>query len=105
MQPEDKNPAYLWDILDAARTIFQFTSGLKIDQYMKDRKLQLAVERLFEIIGEAANRVSKDFQQNHPEIPWRKIKGFALIFYKSWTVPWKSAKCLLRLLPGIGSDR
>jgi uncharacterized protein with HEPN domain len=57
------------------RTIFQFTSGLKINQYLKDRKLQLAVERLLEIIGEAANRVSNDFQQSHPEIPWRKIVG------------------------------
>ncbi len=34
-----------------------------------------AVERLIEVIGEAANRVSKDFQQNHPEMPWRKIVG------------------------------
>ena len=75
MRPEDKNPAYLWDMLDAARTILQFTSGLKMDPYLKDRKLQLAVERLIEILGEAANRVSKDFQQNHPEIPWRKIVG------------------------------
>jgi uncharacterized protein with HEPN domain len=75
MQPEDKNSAYLWDILDAAGTILRYTSGLKMDQYLKDRKLQLAVERLLEIIGEAANRVSSDFQQNHPEIPWRKIVG------------------------------
>ena len=75
MRPEDKNPAYLWDILDAARTILQFTSDLNMDQYLKDRKLQLAVERLIEIIGEAANRVSTDFQQNHPERPWRKIVG------------------------------
>ncbi len=75
MQPEDKNPAYLWDILDAASTILQFTSGLKMGQYLKDRKLQLAVERLLEVIGEAANRVSSDFQQSHPEIPWKKIVG------------------------------
>ena len=49
MLPEDRNAAYLWDILDAARTIIQFTSGLKIEEYLKDRKLQLAAERLIEI--------------------------------------------------------
>jgi len=46
-----------------------------IENYLRDRKLQLAIERLLEVIGEAANRVSLDFQQNHPEIPWRKIVG------------------------------
>jgi uncharacterized protein with HEPN domain len=75
LQPEDKDSAYLWDMLDAARTVAQFTSGLTIEKYLKDRKLQLAIERLLEIIGEAANRVSSDFQQGHPEIPWRKIVG------------------------------
>lgn len=75
MQPEDKDSAYLWYMLDAARTVAQFTSGLTIEKYLKDRKLQLAIERLLEIIGEAANRVSADFQQGHPEIPWRKIVG------------------------------
>jgi uncharacterized protein with HEPN domain len=75
MQPEDKDSAYLWDMLEAARTVVQFTSGLTIEKYLKDRKLQLAVERLLEIIGEAANRVSSDFQQGHPGIPWRKIVG------------------------------
>jgi uncharacterized protein with HEPN domain len=75
MQPEDKDSAYLWDMLDAARTVAQFTSGLTVEKYLKDRKLQLAMERLLEIIGEAANRVSSDFQLGHPEIPWRKIVG------------------------------
>lgn len=73
MQPEDRDPAYLWDISDAARTIVQFTAGLKIEDYLKDRKLQLAIERLIEIIGEAANRLSPEFIKKHPEIPWRKI--------------------------------
>ncbi|NIM17482.1 MAG: DUF86 domain-containing protein [Candidatus Aminicenantes bacterium] len=75
MQPEDKDSAYLWDMLDAAQTAAQFTPGITIEEYLKDRKIQLAIERLLEIIGEAANRVSTDFQKNHPEIPWRKIVG------------------------------
>lgn len=37
--------------------------------------LELALTRLLEIVGEAANRVSEDMQQQHPEIPWRQIVG------------------------------
>ena len=37
--------------------------------------LRSAVERQIEIIGEAARRVSKDFQEAHPEIPWRPIQA------------------------------
>lgn len=34
-----------------------------------------SVERAIEIIGEAPNKVSGDFRELHPEIPWRGIIG------------------------------
>ena len=58
MQPDKRDAAYLWDMLDAARTIEQLRSGLDFGQYSNDRRTQLAVERSLEIIGEAAGRVS-----------------------------------------------
>lgn len=73
MQLEEKDAGYLWDILDSARTICDFVSGVNFIQYMEDRKLQLAVERAIEIIGEAARRVSEDFRTGHPEIPWQNM--------------------------------
>jgi len=73
MLPDERDAAYLWDMLDAARTVQQFTAGLDFAEYMRDRKLQLAVERVIEIIGEAARHVSKEFTTAHPEIPWRSI--------------------------------
>lgn len=75
MRPEKTDAAYLWDMLDAAKTAREFTRGIKFFQYERDRKLQLAVERSIEIIGEAARHVSKEFQEQHPEIPWRGIIG------------------------------
>jgi uncharacterized protein with HEPN domain len=50
---EDRDAAALWDILEAARTIRDFTSEVSNNEYLADRKLQLAIERALEIIGEA----------------------------------------------------
>ncbi len=75
MQPDQRDAAYLWDMLDAARTVEQLSSGLDFTQYSNDRRTQLAVERSLEIIGEAAGRVSALFRNAHPEIPWRQIIG------------------------------
>ena len=71
MRPEERDAAYLWDILDAARQAEEFVSGMRFHGYERSRKTQAAVERSIEIIGEAARRVSETFQAAHPEIPWR----------------------------------
>ncbi len=75
MQPDQRDAAYLWDMLDAARMVGQLSSGMDFTQYSNDRRTQLAVERSLEIIGEAAGRVSALFRNTHPEIPWRQIIG------------------------------
>lgn len=48
---------YLWDMLDAAEAIVAFTDGLSIEEYKGSDLLSSAVERKFEIIGEALKRV------------------------------------------------
>ena len=70
MQTEDeRDAAYLWDMLQAAYEVQQFVAAMSLEQYLRDRKSQLAVERGIEIIGEAARSVSKAFLDAHPEIP------------------------------------
>ena len=60
-------------MLDAAQKIVAFTEGLSRDCFHTDEKLQLAIVRLLEITGEAANSVSDDFKEDHPEIAWARI--------------------------------
>ncbi|MBX3444106.1 MAG: DUF86 domain-containing protein [Planctomyces sp.] len=67
--------AALWDMLTAARAVVSLVDGKTLDNYVADLMLRSAVERQVEIIGEAARRVSREFQDKHPEIPWRPIQA------------------------------
>lgn len=40
-----------------------------------NKMLQMAVERGFQVLGEAARRVTESFKAAHPEIPWSSIVG------------------------------
>ena len=51
--------AYLWDIEAAAGDILAFTRGKRLDDYQSDAMLRAAVERNFEIIGEALSQALK----------------------------------------------
>lgn len=73
MRPDERDAAYLWDMLDAAQSIRDFVQGVDYLNYAGNRQLQMAVERGIEIIGEAARSVSDSFKQAHPEIPWRGV--------------------------------
>ncbi len=75
MQPEGRDPAYLWDMLQAAREVEAMLDEHDLAAFLADRILLRATERSVEIIGEAARRVSKSYMTAHPEIPWRKIIG------------------------------
>ena len=75
MPPDSRDPAYLWDMLDAARSIQRITTGVSFDQYMKTEVLQFAIQRQLEVVGEAARRVSDPFKKAHPNIPWKEIIG------------------------------
>ena len=57
MQHEAKR--YLYDIAQAAELIAQFTAGKTFADYLQDPMLRAAVERKFEIIGEALAQLAK----------------------------------------------
>jgi len=73
---ERVTPLLLDDIQSAINIILEFTKGMTLEMYESDIKTRFAVERNFEIIGEAAARISEDFKMNHPQIEWRILKDF-----------------------------
>jgi uncharacterized protein with HEPN domain len=48
--------AFLWDVRESALAIQAFTAGMDAEQYTQNAMVQAAVERKFEIIGEALNQ-------------------------------------------------
>lgn len=60
---------YLWDAQRAADRIARFTDGHTIDDYLSDEMLRAAVERQFEIIGEALNGLRRIDPATAQEIP------------------------------------
>jgi len=79
MRPEERDPAYLWDMLEAARAIVDFTQNLTLNEFLaagRDKEItRLAVERKLGILGEAARRVSQRLRDAHPEVPWKEMVG------------------------------
>ena len=66
-----------FDILQAIADIKTFTAGLDLARYRKDRLIRLAVERDYEIIGEALKRMQARFESDFLTITdGRKIIDF-----------------------------
>jgi len=63
------------DILDRIDRIERFVADLDRDAFVRDEKTSDAAMRSLEVIGEAANRLPQEFQNEHAEIPWRRIVG------------------------------
>lgn len=70
-----RDEAYLLDILLAARDAQEFSSGLTKEAFATSKLHQAAIVRALEVVGEAAGKVSREFREAHPEIPWKRIVG------------------------------
>lgn len=68
-----KDNAYLADILKAAKAIRRFVEGVSREGFLASEEKYEAVNRKFEVIGEAARHVSAEIRQQFPGVPWRLI--------------------------------
>jgi len=68
---------YLHDIARAAASVQEFVAGRTLESWRDDRLLQSAVERQFEIMGEALNQLSRHAPAVAERIPeYQRIIAF-----------------------------
>ena len=75
MPLNENDLSYLIDIVDCIMDIQEFTKSIEYYQFEKDKMRKLAIERQLEIIGQAANKISIETQNNLKTIPWKNIIG------------------------------
>ena len=71
----ERDSALVLDIITSARLIRSYIEGMGLDEFLADIQLQDSVIRRIEIIGEASGRISPQFREAHPEIPWQAMRG------------------------------
>ncbi|HHT9153819.1 MAG TPA: HepT-like ribonuclease domain-containing protein [Candidatus Hypogeohydataceae bacterium YC40] len=70
-----KDKAILLDILKAGRLAIEFLDTMNKNAFMNDPKTQSSILHQLLILGEAVKRLSEDFREQHPEIPWKTMAG------------------------------
>ena len=114
MQPDETDLSYLWDMYNAGKEILEFTTGLDLNNFSRNKLIRYAVERQITVIGEAAKRVSDRFREAHPEFPWKSIiaqrnviahEYGEILIERIWIVASESVPNLIRLIePFIPSE-
>lgn len=75
MKPESRDLALLWDMREFAREAQALVRRITFERLSEDSMRKLALERVLELLGEAARRVSSSFQAKNPQVEWRVIVG------------------------------
>jgi uncharacterized protein with HEPN domain len=66
---------YIEDILDAMNKAEILLDGVSYELFETDFRINFAVVRALEIIGEAAKRLPMDLRDSYPVVPWRNMAG------------------------------
>lgn len=71
----NRDLSYLLDIANACSTIIELLGDMSKTSFLLDKRTHLAVLYEITIAGEIVKRLSPEFRQAYPEIPWKQIAG------------------------------
>ncbi|MBU3912558.1 MAG: DUF86 domain-containing protein [Nanoarchaeota archaeon] len=67
---------YLNDIKESIFRIDEYLRNVSEQEFMKDKKLQDAVIRRIEIIGEASRNIPRSLKEKNMQVPWAKMEQY-----------------------------
>ena len=70
-----KDRERLEHILASINRVERYVTGKTFDDLIADDMMYYAVVKNIEMMGEAANMLTLDFQSSHPDTPWKLVKG------------------------------
>lgn len=75
MREQFRDRERLEHILAAINRVVRYTTGKTYEDLLADDMMYYAVVKNIEMMGEAANMLTSEFQTTHPETPWKMVKG------------------------------
>ena len=75
MREQLRDKERLEHILAAIDRVARYTKDKTFDDLLADDMMYYAVVKNIEMMGEAANMLTSEFQESHPETPWKMVKG------------------------------
>lgn len=73
MREPSRDKGRLLDILEYSQHVSDFLEGFTFESFKKDIRTYFAVMKSVEVIGEAAYMLTKEFKEQHKELPWPQI--------------------------------
>jgi len=73
MREHKRDKGRLEDIRQYALNVESIVDGITFDEFVRDIRIYYSVMKNVEVIGEAANMLTRDFKEKHAELPWRLI--------------------------------
>ena len=73
MREHNRDRGRLEDILKHAQNVEMIVDGITFDDFVGDIRIYYSVMKNMEVIGEAANMLTRHFRETYKELPWRQI--------------------------------
>ena len=84
MREHRRDRGRLEDILKYAQNVEQIVSGITYEDFVTDIRIYYSVMKNIEVIGEAANMLTRHFRETHTELPWRLIVSMRNVLVHSY---------------------
>ena len=86
MREHSRDRGRLEDILKYGRNVESIVRGLSFREFAQDIRIYYATMKNLEIIGEAANMLTRHFKETYTELPWRQIVGMRNILVHGYAL-------------------